>query len=138
MAFGEDNVSVRQRVCCGTLLRGRFIRFILLSVAVNQGSTLELNTMLHVDLWAKAAAEAGNSIVGIMNTGCFRLIDKAKWNGKQCSRRGDGTERESERMRGGPNEGSSVRALGGRCATRSVMVNDGVEVVVGQCGRKEG
>jgi hypothetical protein len=71
MAFGEDNVSVRQRVCCGTLLRGRFIRFILLSVAVNQGSTLELNTMLHVDLWAKAAAEAGNSIVGIMNTDVF-------------------------------------------------------------------
>jgi hypothetical protein len=35
-------------------------------VAVNQGSTLVLRTTLHVDRGAKAAAEAGNSIVGIM------------------------------------------------------------------------
>jgi hypothetical protein len=49
-------------------------------VAVNQGSTLELSTMLHVDLCAKAAAEAGNSIVGIMTKDAFfGLIDKAKW-----------------------------------------------------------
>ena len=66
MAFGDDSVSVRHFVCWSTLLSGRFIRFILLSVAVNQGSTLLFRTTLHVDLVAKAAADAGNSIVGIM------------------------------------------------------------------------
>jgi hypothetical protein len=40
---------------------------ILLRVAVNHGSTLELRTTLHVDRGAKAAAEAGNNIVGIMS-----------------------------------------------------------------------
>jgi hypothetical protein len=47
------------------------------------------------------------------------------------SARRRGANREPEDARRGPNEGSSVRALVGRCATRSVMVNDGVEVVMG-------
>lgn len=67
MAFVEESVSVRHLVCCGTLLRGRLILLILFRVAVNHGSTLELSTTLHVDRGAKAAAEAGNNIVGIMS-----------------------------------------------------------------------
>jgi hypothetical protein len=43
------------------------ILLILLRVAVNQGSTLVVSTTLHVDRGAKAAAEAGNNIVGIMS-----------------------------------------------------------------------
>lgn len=67
MAFGEESVSVKHFVCCGTLLSGRLILLILLRVAVSHGSTLVLSTTLHVDRGAKAAAEAGNNIVGIMN-----------------------------------------------------------------------
>jgi len=68
IAFGDDSVSVRHRVCCGTLFNGRLIRLIRLSVAVNHGSTLELRTMLQVDArGAKAAAEAGNIVGGIMS-----------------------------------------------------------------------
>lgn len=67
MALAEERVSVRQRVCCGTLFNGRFIRLIRLSVAVNHGSTFEFRTTLQVERGAKAAAEAGNSnMVGIM------------------------------------------------------------------------
>jgi hypothetical protein len=66
IAFGDDRVSVRHRVCWGTLFNGRLILLILLRVAVSQGSTLVLRTTLHVDLGAKAAAEAGNSFIGIM------------------------------------------------------------------------
>ncbi len=67
IALADERVSVRHRVCCGTLFRGRLILLILLRVAVNQGSTLVLSTTLHVDRGAKAAAEAGNNIVGIMS-----------------------------------------------------------------------
>ena len=66
IALGDDKVSVKHRVCCGTLFRGRFTRFILLRVAVSHGSTLEFRTMFGLPLGAKAAADAGNSIVGIM------------------------------------------------------------------------
>jgi len=41
--------------------------FIRLSVTVNHGSTLVLSTTFGADRGAKAAAEAGNNIVGIMN-----------------------------------------------------------------------
>ncbi len=37
-----------------------------LSVTVNHGSTLELRTTLGADRGAKAAAEAGSNMVGIM------------------------------------------------------------------------
>ena len=62
MAVGDDNVSVKHLWCCGTLLRGRFMRLMRFSVCVNQGSTFELNTTLTEEaLGAKAAAEAGSS-----------------------------------------------------------------------------
>jgi hypothetical protein len=62
MAFGEDNVSVKHLWCCGTLLRGRLMRFIRFKVCVNHGSTFELRTTLTEDaLGAKAAAEAGSN-----------------------------------------------------------------------------
>jgi hypothetical protein len=66
MALEPDRVSVRHRVCCCTLLSGRFTRLTLLSVCVNHGSTLELRTTLTVDLGAKAAAEAGSNEMGIV------------------------------------------------------------------------
>lgn len=62
MAVEEDKVSVKHLWCCGTLLRGRLMRFIRFSVCVNHGSTFELKTTLTVfALGAKAAAEAGNN-----------------------------------------------------------------------------
>lgn len=42
------------------------MRLMRLSVAVSHGSTLELSTTLGAERGAKAAAEAGNNIVGIM------------------------------------------------------------------------
>jgi hypothetical protein len=66
MAVEDDNVSVRHLWCCGTLLRGRLMRFMRFSVCVNHGSTLELRTTLtEVARGAKAAAEAGRSCGGI-------------------------------------------------------------------------
>jgi hypothetical protein len=67
IALGDERVSVKHRVCWGTLLRGLLILLVLFSVAVNQGSTLLLSTTLQLDRGAKAAAEAGNNIVGIMS-----------------------------------------------------------------------
>lgn len=66
MAEGDDRVSVRHRKCCGTLFNGRFIRLILFSVWVNQGSTLVLKTMFGADRVLKAAAEEGSSSGGIV------------------------------------------------------------------------
>jgi hypothetical protein len=65
IALGDERVSVKHLVCCGILLSGRLILLILLSVAVNQGSTLVLRTTLQVDRGANAAADAGNNIEGI-------------------------------------------------------------------------
>ena len=62
MAVDDDNVSVKHLWCCGTLFRGRLMRFMRLSVCVNHGSTFELRTTLTEEaLGAKAAAEAGSS-----------------------------------------------------------------------------
>jgi hypothetical protein len=66
MAFVEDSVSVKHRVCWVTLFNGRLTRFTLFNVAVNQGSTLAARTTLGDDLGAKAAADAGSRILGIM------------------------------------------------------------------------
>lgn len=68
IADGDDRVSVRHRKCCGTLLSGRLTRFILLRVAVSHGSTLLLRTMFGVPRGAKAAAEAGRSVIGMSST----------------------------------------------------------------------
>jgi len=62
IAFFDDNVSVKHLWCCGTLLRGRLIRFILFKVCVNHSSTVDPRTILTDEaLGAKAAAKAGNS-----------------------------------------------------------------------------
>ena len=66
MALDDERVSVRHLVCWGTLFNGRLVLLILLRVAVNQGSTFVLRATLQIDRGAKAAAEAGNNIVGIM------------------------------------------------------------------------
>ena len=65
MAVGADKVSVRHRKCWGTLFKGLLILLILFSVAVNHGSTLVFSTMLGGDRGAKAAAEAGNKVIGM-------------------------------------------------------------------------
>lgn len=85
MADGAESVSVRHRKCCGTLFNGRFIRFILFKVAVNHGSTLVFRTIFGVARGAKAAAEAGKSIVGIVKV-LFNIksdVDRANrtWSG---------------------------------------------------------
>lgn len=75
MALGDDKVSVKQRWCCGTLLRGRFTRLMRLRVWVNHGSILEPSTTLTDDaLGAKAAAEAGRSCTGIVGVVCVGLL----------------------------------------------------------------
>lgn len=66
MAFWDDRVSVKHRVCCVTLLRGRLTRLTLFNVTVNHGSTREFNTTFGDDLGAKAAADAGSRIVRIL------------------------------------------------------------------------
>ena len=66
MAEGDESVSVKHRKCCETLFNGRLTRFTRLSVAVNQGSTLEFRTMFGVPRGAKAAAEAGSRVMGIV------------------------------------------------------------------------
>jgi hypothetical protein len=71
IAVEDDNVSVRHLWCCGTLLRGRLMRFMRFSVCVNHGSTFELRTTLtEVARGAKAAAEAGKSCGGIEEVFC--------------------------------------------------------------------
>jgi len=65
MAVGADRVSVRHRKCWGTLFKGLLILLILFNVAVNHGSTLVFRTMLGGERGAKAAAEAGNNVIGI-------------------------------------------------------------------------
>jgi hypothetical protein len=76
--------------------------------------------MLHVDLCAKAAAEAGNSIVGIMTKDAFfGLIDKAKWN--------------NECLPEARRENINAEKRGGKCEavpTREVMCAPLVEGVV--------
>ena len=76
MAEGDESVSVRHRVCCGAEFNGRFTRLVLFSVAVNQGSTLVFKTTVGGDRGAKAAAEAGNSCIGIfaVRTGARRRV----------------------------------------------------------------
>ena len=65
MAGGADRVSGRHRKCCGTLFNGLLILLILFNVAVNHGSTLVFSTILGEDRGAKAAAEAGNNVIGM-------------------------------------------------------------------------
>lgn len=66
MAFGEDKVSVKHRVCCVTLFKGRLTRLTRFKVAVSQGSTLVFNTTLGEDRGANAAADDGSKTVGMM------------------------------------------------------------------------
>lgn len=66
MAFVDDSVSVKHRVCWVTLFRGRFTRLTRFKVAVNQGATLVFRTTFGEDRGAKAAAEDGSKTVGIM------------------------------------------------------------------------
>lgn len=66
MAFGEESVSVRHRVCWVTLFKGRLTRLTRFKVAVNHGATLVVNTTFGEDRGAKAAADDGSKTVGIM------------------------------------------------------------------------
>jgi hypothetical protein len=65
IADGADRISVKHRKCWGTLFNGLLTRFIRFRVAVNQGSTLEFSTRFGVARGAKAAADAGKSVMGI-------------------------------------------------------------------------
>ena len=62
-------------------MRGRLILLMRLRVAVSQGSTLEFSTTLHVDRGAKAAAEAGSNIVGIMSYRFYAVDALLIWCG---------------------------------------------------------
>jgi hypothetical protein len=66
IAFVDDSVSVKHRVCWVTLFRGRFTRLTLFRVAVNHGATLVFRTTFGEDRGAKAAADDGSKTVGIM------------------------------------------------------------------------
>lgn len=66
MADGPERISVKHRKCWGTLFSGRFTRLTLFSVAVNHGSTLEFSTIFGAARGAKAAAEAGKRLIGIV------------------------------------------------------------------------
>ena len=66
IAFGDDRISVKQRVCWRTLFRGRLTRLTRLRVAVNHGATFLFKTTLGEDRGANAAAEDGSMTVGIM------------------------------------------------------------------------
>lgn len=72
MADGPERISVKHRKCCGTLFKGRLTRLTRFSVAVNHGSTFEFSTMFGAALGAKAAAEAGKSVMGIVTSGWIR------------------------------------------------------------------
>ena len=83
MALGPDSVSVRQRVCCWTLFKGRLTRLTLLSVCVNHGSALEAKTTFTLERGAKAAAEAGSNEIGmvvVFQVVCARGCD-IRWGG---------------------------------------------------------
>lgn len=66
MADEPERISVKHRKCWGTLFNGRFTRFTRFNVAVNHGSTLEFSTIFGVARGAKAAAEAGKRVIGIV------------------------------------------------------------------------
>jgi hypothetical protein len=66
MAFFDESVSVRHRVCWVTLFKGRLTRLTRFRVAVNQGSILVFNTTFGDERGANAAAEDGSKTVGIM------------------------------------------------------------------------
>lgn len=66
MADEPERISVKQRKCWGTLFSGRFTRFTRFNVAVNHGSTLEFSTIFGAARGAKAAAEAGKRVMGIV------------------------------------------------------------------------
>lgn len=87
MAFSLDRISVRQRVCCMTLLRGRFTRFTLLSVWVNHcsGRPDPSTTLTEDALGAKAAAEAGSSCGGIVSR-C--VVGDGRRRGSEVSKTG--------------------------------------------------
>lgn len=65
-AKGDESVSVKHRLCCGTLFSGRFTLLTLFSVSVNHRSTLEFRTMFGAERGANAAAEAGSNMGGIV------------------------------------------------------------------------
>jgi hypothetical protein len=57
-----------------------------LSVVVNHGSTLELRTTLGAERGAKAAADAGNNMVGIvvvLSGSNAKWIAEMEWKGKE-------------------------------------------------------
>lgn len=66
MALVDDSVSVRHRVCCVTLFRGRLTRLTRFKVAVSHGTTFRFSTTLGDDRGANAAADEGSKTVGIM------------------------------------------------------------------------
>jgi hypothetical protein len=66
IAFDDDSVSVRHRVCWVTLFSGRLTRLTRFKVAVNHGATFLFSTTFGDDLGAKAAADDGSKTVGIM------------------------------------------------------------------------
>lgn len=66
MAEGGERVSVRHRKCCETLFSGRLTRLVLFSVSVNHFSALEPRTIFGVERGAKAAADAGSNMGGIV------------------------------------------------------------------------
>lgn len=66
IAFGEERVSVKHRVCWVTLFRGRLTRLTRFRVCVNHGATLVFKTTFGEDRGAKAAADDGSKTVGIM------------------------------------------------------------------------
>jgi hypothetical protein len=108
IAVEDDNVSVKHLWCCGTLLRGRLMRFMRFSVCVNHGSTLELRTTLtEVARGAKAAAEAGRSCGGIeellwgcgrddiyRTTYCSKQLEAALFGGERGAKGGKQSKNE--------------------------------------------
>ena len=65
-AEGAAKVSVRHFVCWAGLLSVLFIRLMRLKVWVNQGSAFEPKTMFGLPRVAKAFADAGNSVTGMI------------------------------------------------------------------------
>jgi hypothetical protein len=95
IAEDAPKVSVRNRSCWGTLLRGRLTRLMRLSVCVSHVSTRGPSTIVGFDRGAKAAADAGSSCKGIAVSssdtalGCVYVV----WTGGRCdAMRCDGTD----------------------------------------------
>jgi hypothetical protein len=91
-ADSPDKVSVRHRKCCGTLFNGLLILLMRLSVWVNQGSTLELRTIVGAERGANACAEAGRRFIGMIER-LLRLTKKKEnamlyWDGQMDGERG--------------------------------------------------